>query len=57
MMHKTLYVAACVVLPLVWGLIVVWVSNRIDRWTHRKAGSGGGNMIHPDNSTRIEYHI
>ena len=25
------YALACVILPVAWGLLVVWASNRIDR--------------------------
>ena len=57
-MDDFLYIAACVVVPLLWGLLVVGVSNRIDHWV--KSGEtkvDQGNAMNPHDSTRIEYHI
>lgn len=44
------YGLACVVVPVAWGLVVVWGSNRIDR---RLFGGRGGKRPPPP----IEYHI
>ena len=46
------YAAACVILPLGWGLVVVWVSNLIDR---RVVGRRRGQRRHRPRP--IEYHI
>ena len=49
------YALACVVAPLAWGLIIVWVSNRMDRDLLRKGGGRrGGKRRAP---RPIEYHI
>ena len=47
-MSNLLYIAACVFVPLVWGVIVVFVSNRIDQWAKRR---------HKGRVTHIDYHI
>lgn len=49
------YVAACVVLPVAWGLAVVWLSNRIEARVARRASARRGarrRQVRP-----IEYHI
>lgn len=48
------YAAACVVLPVVWGLVVVWVSSRIEARVARRSRSrrGARRRVRP-----IEYHI
>jgi hypothetical protein len=56
-MESWLYIAACVVVPLAWGVIVAAVSRRIDDWAKRRRADGGGNAVHPTDATRIEYHI
>ena len=56
-MWTFLYIAACIVCPLVWGLIVVFASNRIDGWAkRRRLDDGHGNTVNED-ATRVEYHI
>lgn len=45
------YATACVVLPVAWGLLVVWLSNRVDR---RFLGRRGAQQKPPP---PIEYHI
>jgi len=58
MWWTVLYVAACVVVPLAWGLVIVWVSNHMDGVLRRsRAGSDKGNPMHPEDSTRVDYHI
>lgn len=44
----TLYLIACLVVPVAWGLLVVWASNLIE-----------GRMRHDgrDDPPTIEYHI
>ncbi len=57
-MEHILYIAACVIVPMVWGLIVVFVSNRIDTWAKNKRGADGhGNAVNRDDAMRVEYHI
>ena len=50
------YALACVLVPVAWGLIVVWVSNRIDQRLVRRNGrkGSGGRRRAP---RPIEYHI
>jgi len=55
-MSDFLYIAACVVVPLLWGLLVVGVSNRIDRWAKRRRAIDSGNAV-SDDAMRVEYHI
>ncbi len=47
------YSLACVVVPVAWGLIIVWVSNRMDRRLFRD--SQRQRKRKPPRS--IEYHI
>ena len=56
-MGKVIYVAACVVVPLAWGLAVAVVSRRVDEWAKRRRASTAGNVMNPGDATRIEYHI
>ena len=54
-LSEILYAAACVVVPVAWGLVVVWVSNRIEARVARTAGARRGarrRRVRP-----IEYHI
>lgn len=49
------YALACVVLPVAWGLAVVWVSKRIEARVARRARARRGGrrrQVRP-----IEYHI
>lgn len=50
------YATACVLVPVLWGVAVVWVSNRIERRISGKReksqGSGKRRTVPP-----IEYHI
>ena len=56
-MSNFLYIAACILLPLIWGLIMVFVSNRIDNWAKkRRIDDGHGNAV-TDDAMRVEYHI
>jgi hypothetical protein len=48
------YVILCVVVPLAWGLVVVFVSNRIERAVKRRRAKDG------DDERELpptEYHI
>jgi hypothetical protein len=44
------YALACVLVPVAWGLVIVWISNRLDR--RFVARGDGGRAPHS-----IEYHI
>lgn len=49
------YAVACVVLPVAWGLVVVWLSGRVEARVARHAGARRGarrRRVRP-----IEYHI
>lgn len=50
------YATACVLVPVLWGVAVVWVSNRIERRIlgkrEKTRGSGKRPTVPP-----IEYHI
>jgi hypothetical protein len=48
------YATACVVIPVLWGAAVVWVSNRVDR---RWVGSGGRRGRRRREPPPTEYHI
>ena len=49
------YALACIVLPMAWGLIVVWASNWIEaRVARSDARKGKDGKRH---GPRIEYHI
>ena len=50
--EQVVYAATCVALPVVWGLIVVWLSNRIDRRFLGQRRDG-----QPKPPPPIEYHI
>jgi len=56
-MNKWLYILLCVFVPLVWGLAVAAISRRIDEWAKKRRNAGAGNVMHPDDPTRIDYHI
>jgi hypothetical protein len=47
------YALACVVTPFAWGLVIVWVSNRMDRRLVRRRPHGGRRKL----PRPIEYHI
>lgn len=47
------YALTCVVAPVAWGLLVVRISNRIDRRLVERARSGH----RPQAPRPIEYHI
>jgi len=56
-MNQWLYILLCVFVPLVWGLAVAAISRRIDEWAKKRRNAGAGNVMHPDDPTRIDYHI
>jgi hypothetical protein len=48
------YAVICVVVPVLWGLGVVWASNRIERVVRRRNGAAAEQT---DALPPIEYHI
>jgi hypothetical protein len=36
------YVLACVGVPVAWGLVVVWASNRLEERVRRRRANGQG---------------
>ncbi len=48
------YAALCVVVPVVWGVLVVWASNRIE---HSLGGHQGSDRRGRRPKRPIEYHI
>ena len=51
-----LYAAACVVVPVLWGLAMVWVTNRIERSLFRRARGQKPGEAAPQ-PPPLEYHI
>jgi hypothetical protein len=56
-MHQLLYILACVFIPLAWGFAVAAISRHIDEWAKNRRPNPSGNLVNPDDATRIEYHI
>jgi len=50
------YAVACVLVPLAWGLVVVWVSNRIERIVVQR-GLKKGKSAEEASIPPIDYHI
>jgi hypothetical protein len=49
------YAVICIVVPVVWGVAVVWASNRIERIVLRRRKSSKGRR--QKGLPPIEYHI
>lgn len=57
-MGNWIYALACVLLPVLWGLLIVGVTNGIERWAAHRSGPtprAGGESDPPRISP--EYHI
>jgi hypothetical protein len=54
-MEKWLYVLACVVVPIAWGVAVVWVTNRVERFVVRR--SPRPRLARRAAVPPLEYHI
>ncbi len=54
--YKVGYVLACVAVPTMWGLVVVWVSNALERRVSRR-GRGKHRARRQREVHPIEYHI
>lgn len=50
------YAIACVTVPMLWGLLVVWVSDRIERRV-LKSGLEQGKTAKEATLPPIDYHI
>lgn len=48
------YALACIVVPMAWGLVVVWASNAIEA---RVAKSDAEHHKPKKHVSRVEYHI
>jgi hypothetical protein len=49
------YATICVVVPVLWGLVVVWGSNRVERVVLRRRK--GSKRRRTEELPPIEYHI
>jgi hypothetical protein len=59
MMRSWGYAALCLILPMAWGLIVVWASGRIEGLLRRLLGPAD-KAAHPEGDPKSftpEYHI
>jgi hypothetical protein len=55
--ERWFYAAACVLLPVAWGLAMVWVTNRVERrMSQRRDRRHDPDSRHPEPPT-VEYHI
>jgi hypothetical protein len=50
------YAIACVVVPMLWGLLVVWASNRIERKVKAR-GIKRGQTEEEATVPPLDYHI
>lgn len=50
--HAIGYALLCVVVPLAWGLLVVWISNRVEEKVRGRKDAGSAREVPP-----IDYHI
>ncbi len=53
-MNPLLYAALCVVVPVAWGLVVVWISNRIEGAVGRRLAASKKKRRAPPPT---QYHI
>jgi len=51
-MNPVLYAALCLIVPIAWGLVVVWLSNRIEGAISRRRAGANRKSLPP-----TEYHI
>jgi hypothetical protein len=50
------YAVLCVVVPALWGLIVYWASNAVEKRVRRSARRKPG-AEHEDDVPSVEYYI
>jgi hypothetical protein len=55
-LQQWLYAGACVLLPVLWGLVMVWATRRIERLIARRRIRHSPSERQPPSPT-LEYHI
>ena len=55
--QRWLYAGACVLLPVLWGLVMVWVTSRFEHIVSRRRLRARGPREVPPEETTLEYHI
>jgi hypothetical protein len=55
--ERWLYAGACVLLPMVWGLAIVWVTNQVERLVARRRNRHPGAAGTRPEPPTLEYHI
>ncbi len=50
------YAAACVVVPVAWGLLVVYISNRIERKIFKDHLTNNNEKSDPE-AIHLDYHL
>jgi hypothetical protein len=56
-LQQWLYAGACVLLPVVWGLVMVWTTGRIERVIARRRMRRPASEGTPPQPPTLEYHI
>ena len=56
-MGRWLYAGACVLLPVLWGLVIVWVTRRIERVVARRRPRSPESQNAAPELPTPEYHI
>ena len=51
------YAGACVLLPVAWGLAMVWITNRVEHWLSRRRDRRGDSGSASPPPPPVEYHI
>lgn len=55
------YALLCVLLPMTWGLVVVWAAGRVEELARRRRQAGTGNengaAAADEDALSPEYHI
>ena len=54
--HTIPYIIACIVFPVLWGLIVYWISNKIEQKVQRSESSSTPTPNSAD-ILPLDYHI
>jgi hypothetical protein len=55
--QQWLYAGACVLLPVVWGLVIVGATDRVERVVARRRTPHHGPGESPPQPPTLEYHI
>jgi hypothetical protein len=50
------YAIACVIVPLLWGIVIVWISDRIEAAVRRR-GAARGKTPEESAMPPLDYHI